>query len=119
VAFDSAKMILAHSQWKTKLRSAIEGKQQVDSRSAGQDDQCEMGKWIHGEGKRYANLKEYGDLKTKHTTFHACVPKVMTQALSSPSKALDMLHPFDGEFGRASSNCVNAIMSLERALPKA
>jgi hypothetical protein len=109
-------MVLAHSRWKARLKAAIENKEQIDTRLAGQDDQCELGKWIHGEGKRHANLRESGDLKTKHAKFHASIPDVISRARSSPSDALGLLDPFSSGFGRASSDCINAIVSLEKAL---
>jgi hypothetical protein len=111
------QMILAHSKWKTRLKQAIQGQEQVDVQVAAKDDQCELGKWIHGEGKKHANLSAYNDLKTKHARFHASIPGVVNAARSStPAEALELLDPVKGEFGRASSDCINAITALKRSL---
>lgn len=113
------QMILAHSRWKTRLKQAIESQEKIDAQVAGKDDQCEMGKWIYGEGKRHASVSAYNDLKTKHAKFHACIPAVLNAARSSsPAKALELLNP-GGEFYRASSDCVNAISALKQSLAAA
>ena len=59
------QMILAHSRWKTRLKQAIESQEKIDAQVAGKDDQCEMGKWIYGEGKRHASVSAYNDLNTQ------------------------------------------------------
>jgi hypothetical protein len=38
---------------------------------------------------------------------------------SSPAKALELLDPVRGEFGRASSDCINAIAALKQFLTSA
>ena len=111
------EMILAHSKWKTRLKQAIQGQEQIDVQVVGKDDQCELGKWIYGEGKKHANSSAYRDLKAKHAKFHASIPTVVNAARSSsPAKALELLDPVSGEFGRASSDCINAITALKRSL---
>jgi len=114
------QIILAHSKWKARLKQALQGQEQLDIQVVGKDDQCELGKWIYGEGTKHANLSAYNDLKTKHTRFHACIPTVVNVARSSsPAKALELLDPVRGEFGRASSDCINAIAALKQFLAKA
>ncbi len=115
---DLDNMLLAHSRWKMKLRAAIQGHEQIDAQTAGRDDQCELGKWLYGEGKEYARLDEYNDLRTKHARFHASIPQLIEQARSaSPEKALELMDPIS-DFGHASSECISAIASLKRAIVK-
>lgn len=107
---DFNHLVLAHSQWKRKLRDAIEGGKALDAAAAGRDDLCELGKWMAGEGAAYANLPAYQDLKAKHAKFHASVASVINQAHSLPKeKALELLDPLNSEFGQVSSACINAI----------
>lgn len=111
------QMLLAHSRWKARLKEAIGTKQTIDARLAGKDDQCELGKWIYGEGKKYASQNGYQDLKTKHTKFHACVASVVLQAATClPAKALELIEAQGSEYGRASTDCVNAIADFKRNL---
>jgi methyl-accepting chemotaxis protein len=111
------QMLLAHSRWKAKLKAAIEQREAFDARIAGKDDQCEMGKWIYGEGNKYAARALFLDLKAKHAKFHACVANVLVQIRSSsPAKALELIDPQHSEYGRASSDCINAIAALRDSL---
>ena len=48
--FDFDKAIEAHRQWKVRLRKAISGRDTLDSDTICRDDQCPLGKWIHGPG---------------------------------------------------------------------
>lgn len=113
---DFGTLILAHSRWKSKLRSAIENHEQIDADAAGRDDRCDLGKWLYGEGKKHAQLPEYNDLKNKHSKFHSTIPKVIDQSHTSREKALEMLDLGSGEFGKATSDCINAITALRKAV---
>ena len=111
---DFSRLILAHSRWKRHLRDAIEGGKTLDAATAGRDDQCELGKWMGGEGAAYANLPASQDLKVKHTKFHASVAKLIRQVPALPKeKALELLDPVKSEFGQVSSECSNAIDALQ------
>ncbi len=117
MALNFNNMVMAHFRWKEKLKSAIEKQEPIDIHTAGRDDQCELGKWIYGEGKQYARLAEYKDLVEKHAKFHALIPPVIEQARSSPLQALAMLDSVKGGvFGKASTNCINAIGEIKRAV---
>jgi len=115
--FDQA--ILAHSKWKTRLKNYIQGHEYVDPNILGKDDQCELGKWLHGEGKKLSGLSGFADLTAKHAKFHVAAAAVARGARQcSPEKALELLDPLKSEFGRASSDCVNALTVLRSAVPK-
>ena len=44
------KAIAAHAKWKRRLRDAIEtGTSDIDTSTAGRDNVCEFGKWLHGD----------------------------------------------------------------------
>ncbi|MBC3873353.1 CZB domain-containing protein [Undibacterium flavidum] len=66
-----------HAQWKTKLRTAIAKRQQLDLLSLSRDDCCELGQWLHGPGKvSYGRLSAHGDCIHKHVVFHREVAKI-------------------------------------------
>jgi hypothetical protein len=113
------EMILAHDRWKIRLRNAITKNEQIDATLVGKDDQCELGKWIYGDGKKYATSDAYKDLKIKHAKFHAAVSQVIIQAKTIPSaQALGLIDPLKSEFSRASSDCINAISGFKALLGK-
>jgi hypothetical protein len=61
----------AHSAWKGRLRQAIENQETLDTACIGRDDCCELGKWLHGEGRgRFGHLPEFVALLERHKEFH-------------------------------------------------
>ena len=111
-------MILAHSRWKTRFQRLIASPdEQLDLKAIAKDDQCELGKWIWGEGAAHAGLGEYDHLKACHARFHQAAAAVARQIYAgSPAEAQEMLDPLKGSFGRASSECVSAIAALRNQL---
>jgi hypothetical protein len=112
VNFDQA--IMAHIRWKSRLKDFINRKEEIDPVVLGKDDQCELGKWIHGAARRdHGHRVAFADLKEKHAGFHTAASTVARRARScAPDEALKMLDPRDSEFGKASSDCVNALTAL-------
>lgn len=89
--------VQTHAQWKTRLRSAIAKHETLDLITLSRDDQCELGQWLHGEGKaRYGLLKAHADCVHKHLAFHREVTKV---ARSVNAKQFDTV---EGQLGPAS-----------------
>ena len=61
--FDFDKAIDAHRQWKVKLRAAIAERGHLDADTICKDDQCPLGKWIHGEGgKKWSHKPRFVEL---------------------------------------------------------
>lgn len=113
---DLNKAIDAHAQWKTKFRSAIAAKQQMDVATISKDNCCELGKWLYGEGKsRCGALPAYADLVKKHATFHIEAGKVAatinSQNFTQAEKMIDAGTPY----AAASSAVGVAIMQLKKA----
>lgn len=72
--------IEAHIRWKVRLEDYISGagKEQLDPAVIGRDDQCALGKWIHGSGgTRYNALPLFQSLKESHAGFHQCAAQVV------------------------------------------
>lgn len=49
--FDFDNAVEAHRAWKVKLRHAIAAKEHLDAATICKDDQCALGKWLHGDGQ--------------------------------------------------------------------
>jgi methyl-accepting chemotaxis protein len=107
--------IAAHVEWKTKLRSAIQKKEQLDAVSISLDNKCPLGQWLHGEAKaQYARLTSYGTCVAKHAEFHRCAGKVAIKInAGNYTEAEAMLA--SGTPYTAASNAVGvAIISLRK-----
>ncbi len=110
---DLTQAIQKHGEWKLKFRSAIANKETLDARTIGRDDCCDLGKWLHGEGKtKFAKLPSHAACVGKHAAFHVEAGKV-AQIINAKKfdEATAMLAA--GPYVEASSAVGGAIMKLK------
>ena len=112
---DLDNAVAAHTQWKTKFRTAISAKQTVDAATIGKDNCCELGKWLYGEGKLQLGSKpEFQALIERHRGFHTEAGKVATlinnKKYTEAETALGATTPF----GMASAETGMAINRLKK-----
>lgn len=94
----------AHMKWKSRLEDYIQGTSQealsVDVVSC--DNQCPLGKWIHGTGgDQFGGFETFGEMKIRHAQFHQCAGRVLEAAQKGRrEEALGMLQR--GDYVRAS-----------------
>jgi methyl-accepting chemotaxis protein len=114
VDFDS--IILAHQNWKKKLRLASNEPREaakLDPDAICKDNLCDLGKWIYGTGQRSCGmLPEFGRLKSKHSHFHKCAGDIAAKAKSGDIVAAkQVLH---GQFNSLSDETVALIKQLRQ-----
>ncbi len=112
--FDEA--IAAHTKWKVRLRTFIDGTgEKLDSTKVAMDNQCDLGKWIYGEGSKYKSLDAYEKLRASHAQFHKCASQVVTQASAGKKADAEALIANGGSFSKLSQDTVNAIIQMRKA----
>jgi len=112
VNFDDA--IKSHSQWKTKLASYIvKPDHSLNSASVSADDHCDLGKWLHGEGRKFANLPEFSKLMTAHAHFHKAAGDVIKKADAGQSMTEEVALGARSEYATASSAVVSSLMAMK------
>lgn len=109
--------ITKHAEWKVKFRSAMGKKEQLDAGAIRVDNRCDLGKWLHGDGKAsYGSKADFSVLVAKHTEFHKVASKVAAEInAGNYEQAEKMLAP-NTEYARASSDVAGAITSLKKHL---
>lgn len=94
----------AHMRWKTRLENYIQAISEEDLKVevVSRDDQCQLGRWIHGPGgERYAEIDVFDDMKRAHAEFHRCAGTVLAETQAGRRKeALALL--VRGDYVRAS-----------------
>lgn len=74
------KEIIKHADWKIRFSNAIFRRESLDSyvmQTIRKDNCCELGQWLHGEGKaQYGRLPSYKACLKKHAAFHAEAEKI-------------------------------------------
>ena len=72
--------VSAHQAWSGRLRNVLDGRSQeiLDPAVVCKDDQCVLGKWIHGPGQKCcAHLSDFPVLRSKHGDFHRLAADVL------------------------------------------
>lgn len=82
--------IEAHQKWKNRLQAVIDNNssENLSVDLVARDDQCVLGKWIHGiGGQRFGDNDQFQKLRKDHADFHACAGMVL--ALAQTGKTAD------------------------------
>lgn len=107
--------VQTHAQWKTKLRSAIAKHEQLDLMTLSRDDCCELGQWLHGEGKSsYGRLTSHGDCIHKHLAFHSEVTKVARAVNAMQFDAAEGMLNAGTPYAKASSALSVSFLQLRK-----
>ncbi|MGB9129121.1 MAG: CZB domain-containing protein [Thiobacillus sp.] len=113
---DLNNAIDAHAQWKTKFRAAITGKQAMDAATISKDNCCDLGKWLHGEGKtKCGSLPGHADCVRKHAAFHVEAGKVASAINAKNYSQAESMLASGTSYASASSAVGVAIMQLKKA----
>jgi two-component system chemotaxis sensor kinase CheA len=111
--------VAAHMKWRTRLRLLLDGQgEHLSADAVALDHVCDLGKWIYGDGKRYAHLPAFGELRGAHTRFHRCAGDVVIQHMQGNKCGAERMLGTGGAFAEASTETVKAIMKLQKTLER-
>ena len=115
--FDFDKAIEAHRQWKVRLRKAISDRDKLDSDTICRDDQCPLGKWIHGPGgAQWGSRPSFVELMKKHAEFHRTAGSVAKQINGGHYAEAERLIGSGSQFALASNEVATILMRAKRGL---
>lgn len=106
--------INAHVQWKIRLDKYLNGtsEEKLDPKIICRDDQCKLGKWLHGPALKYFHNDDAGfkTLRDDHAQFHVIAGNVVTNVQMNNMAAAEML--MNSEYLRASRKVVRGLTKL-------
>ena len=114
---DFMNAIEAHVRWKIRLEAYINktGEEDLDADVVGADDQCMLGKWLHGVGdEKFGGHPLFPDLKMTHAQFHRSAGDIIrTVDEGDPEAARKKL--MQGDYARYSHRIKSELarMALE------
>ncbi|WP_172967701.1 methyl-accepting chemotaxis protein [Hydrogenovibrio sp. JE_KL2] len=74
--FEDAKQ--KHRAWNVKLENLMSGlKTDINKETARRNDQCALGKWLIGDGKKYSHIPQMQQLVENHNQMHMEVGKTL------------------------------------------
>jgi Chemoreceptor zinc-binding domain len=109
--------INAHIRWKIRLESYLNGtsEEKLDAKIIGRDDQCVLGKWIHGTAlKHFQDDDGLAALRDHHAQFHVIAGEVVTRMQANDKAAAEKL--LKGEYMNASRIVVRDLTELNKQL---
>jgi len=109
--------INAHIRWKVRLEKYLDGssEEKLDYEIVSRDDQCALGKWIHGSALRHFHDDEgLKILREDHAQFHLIAGKVVSNVQANNMDVAASL--MKGEYSDASRKVVRALTELNKNL---
>ncbi len=68
----------AHLNWKTKLRSYLDGKSTLKEDQAVSHKHCEFGKWYYSDGlRKFGDIKALKEVEAPHEQLHALIREII------------------------------------------
>lgn len=107
----------AHMKWKGRLQSYLDGtsKEQLDPMVICRDDQCVLGKWIHGPALNYFHNDEgFHKLRSDHANFHFVAGSVVKKMQDGDRSGSDAL--FKHDYAQASREVIQDLTELNKEL---
>jgi len=104
-----------HGGWIEQFCTAIFNQDTLDIEIYENDNHCELGNWLHGEGKtKYGKLNAYSRLVSSHAAFHKVAGKVVLAINAKEFKQAEHLLSENGEFAIASDMVRSAILKIKQ-----
>lgn len=112
---DLDNAIAKHAEWKLKFRSAISKQETMDAETIAKDNCCDLGKWLHGDGKTsFGKLASHANCLSTHTVFHVEAGKIAKAINAKKFQEADAMINAGGAFATASSAVGVAIIRLKK-----
>lgn len=104
-----------HAEWKMKFRNAISKQETMDAATISKDNCCELGKWLHGEGKTtFGRLASHAACLQKHAAFHVEAGKVASTINAKKYVEAEAMIGSGTPYANISSSTGVAIMQLKK-----
>ncbi|MBL8302776.1 MAG: CZB domain-containing protein, partial [Ideonella sp.] len=115
--FDFDAAIEAHRQWKVTLRKAIADHERLDTDRLCRDDQCALGRWLHGQGRtRWGDRPSFVALLDTHAAFHQTAGAVARQINAGHYAQAETLIGAGSAFAKVSTEVAALLTRARRGL---
>jgi Chemoreceptor zinc-binding domain len=106
--------IQKHAEWKFKFRNALHGNEPMDTAAISKDNNCELGKWLHGEAKEiFGKTATYAKCVADHAVFHVEAGKIAAAVNSKRTDEVEYLLSAGSPFSEASKKVSISIIELK------
>src|SRR3990172_5705542 len=107
--------IAAHEEWKTTFRAAISNHETLDAITISADNRCELGRWLHGEGKKlFGTLPIHTHCVATHKLFHLEAGKIAEAINANNFVEAESMLAAHTHFSKTSNALAAAILRLKK-----
>ena len=107
--------VKAHVGWKSKLKTYLSApNKSLNPADVEKDNNCDLGKWLHGEGVKHSGKKVYKDLVAEHAKFHKAAAGIVRRADSGQKVLEETALGAKSEFSALSGKVVELIMACAK-----
>jgi hypothetical protein len=114
---DFNEAIQKHAQWKFKFHQALLTNEAMDTQAISKDNNCELGKWLHGEAKAlYKHCKAHTKCVADHAAFHREAGKVAAAVSAGRKGDAEKLLAAGSAFSEASKVVAVTLIELQNEI---
>lgn len=78
ILMDFSLARLNHQIWKMRLKSFLDGKEELTEAEAGSHTECDLGQWLYSTGlKKFDQIPEMHQLEKAHAELHTKVKRIV------------------------------------------
>jgi hypothetical protein len=107
--------ITAHVNWKLRIHALLTGRlsEKLEPATIARDNVCELGKWIHGEGKAKMPPAEHAALVAAHAAFHKEAARIVGEVYAGHPISLEVIE-MNSHFGKLTTQVVGIVSKLDQ-----
>jgi methyl-accepting chemotaxis protein len=114
---DLNNAIQRHAEWKFRFRKALHDDESLDATAISKDNNCEFGKWLHGEAKaRYGKCASLANCLAHHAAFHLAAGKVAEAINARKKDEAERMLAIGSAYDLASKGVGVAIIELKNEI---
>ena len=105
--------ITAHVNWKLRIHTLLVGKlsEKLDPATIVRDNVCELGKWIHTDGKKQIPGAQHAELLAIHADFHRETARIVGEFYAGHKIGLEAIE-MDSVFGKLTTKIVGILSRI-------
>ena len=109
----SKDAISAHVNWKLRIHTLLVGKlpEKLDPSSITRDNVCELGKWLHGDGRKQIPGAQHGELLAIHADFHREAARIVGEFCAGHKIGLEAIE-MDSVLGKLTTKIVGILSRI-------
>ncbi len=113
---DLDNAIQKHAQWKFRFIDALHTKEHMDAAAISKDNNCEFGKWLHGDAKaEFGQVGSYAKCVADHAAFHVEAGKIAVLVNANKTQEAERLMAKGSAYDEASKKVAVSIIELKNA----